>query len=309
MLFSEVYGAYYECVREMIDQAQQGRLTDVSMREIVREQAFPESMTEIPQALKTGKWPLLRKDGSTVIRHPADVPLTKLQKQWLKSLLNDPRIRLFDVSEAGLEDVEPLFTYDQIVWYDRFTDGDPWEDEEYQKRFRTICGAIRLRRGLKSIYRTHRDHTTVQEIYPKSLEYSPQDDKFRLLGYRPRDGRNTILNLKRMISCEMTDSFDPAVFEGAAEESKQAVVELINERNALERLMFQFSNLAKKTEQVDSRRYRVTLSYRPEDETEMLIKLMSFGPVLKVLEPAELVNQLKERIQRQIQFENKIQNQ
>ena len=303
MLFSEVYGAYYDCVGAVIAEAQAGTLTDARLRAIVRERAFPESLLEIPQALQSGAWPLLRRDGSTVIRHPAARGLTTLEKRWLKSLLTDPRIRLFDVSEEGLQDVEPLFTQDQLVWYDRFTDGDPWEDEEYRQRFRLILKAIREHRGLRIRYSTHRERVSTQEVYPRCLEYSPQDDKLRLLGYQPRERRKVILNLGRMISCETADPFDPAVFDGVREETRQAVIELTNVRNALERAMLQFSHLAKKTEQLDSRHYRVTLNYRAEDETELLIQLLSFGPVLRVLSPVELTAHMKERILRQVRHE------
>ncbi len=303
MLFSEVYGAYYDCVGEIIAQAQAGTLTDARLREIVRERAFPESMLEIPRALRSGAWPLLRKDGSTAVRHPVTPGLTALEKSWLKSLLTDPRIRLFDVSGEGLEEAEPLFTQDQLVWYDRFTDGDPWEDEDYRRRFRLILRAIREHRGLRIRYSTHRERVSEQEVFPRCLEYSPQDDKLRLLGYKPREHRAVILNLGRMISCETAEPFDPAVFEGMREESGQAVIELINVRNALERVMLQFSHLAKKTEQLDSRTYRVTLSYRTEDETELLIQLLSFGPVLRVLSPAELAAHMKERIIRQFRHD------
>ena len=128
-------------------------------------------------------------------------------------------------------------------------------------------------------------------------------DKLRLLGYKPLEHRKVILNLGRMISCETADPFDPAVFDGVREETVQAVIELTNVRNALERVMLQFSHLAKKTEQLDSRHYRVTLNYRAEDETELLIQLLSFGPVLRVLEPAELAAHMKERILRQLRHE------
>ncbi|MBO5840951.1 MAG: hypothetical protein J6Q86_05970, partial [Methanobrevibacter sp.] len=46
----------------------------------------------------------------------------------------DPRIKLFDVKFEGLDDVEPLFTPDDYCIYDKYGDGDPFEDEGYIKR-------------------------------------------------------------------------------------------------------------------------------------------------------------------------------
>lgn len=53
-------------------------------------------------------WPLIRADYSTPLENPPTMPLTTLQKRWLKAILSDPRIQLFDPPMEGLEDVEPL---------------------------------------------------------------------------------------------------------------------------------------------------------------------------------------------------------
>ena len=43
--------------------------------------------------------------------------------------------------------------------------------------------------------------------------------------------------------------------------------------------------------------------YRHEDETELVIKLLSFGPVLKVVEPERFVTLIRERIERQYRLQ------
>lgn len=62
---------------------------------------------------------------------------------------------------------------------------------------------------------------------------------------------------------------------------KKLVIELIDERNALERAMLHFSHLEKKTEKVSNDRYKITLYYDKDDETELLIRVLAFGPVRK----------------------------
>lgn len=93
------------------------------IEKIVEEKAFCESGLEIMDALrrgksstnpKTGRWPLLDKNGRALIKNETYRPLTLLEKRWLKSLLSDPRIALFHPDESGLEDVEPLF-YQKIL--------------------------------------------------------------------------------------------------------------------------------------------------------------------------------------------------
>ena len=77
-------------------------------------------------------------------------------------------------------------------------------------------------------------------------------------------------------------------------------MELHDSRNALERAMLHFSDLEKETERIDERRYRITLHYLQGDETELLIRILSFGPVLKVIEPESMVSQIRERLARQM---------
>lgn len=77
-------------------------------------------------------------------------------------------------------------------------------------------------------------------------------------------------------------------------------MELYDSRNALERAMLHFSDLEKETERIDEKRYRITLHYRQGDETEILIRILSFGPVLKVVEPASMVAQIRQRLSKQL---------
>jgi len=83
---------------------------------------------------------------------------------------------------------------------------------------------------------------------------------------------------------------------------RKLVLELMDERNALERCMLHFSHLEKETERIDNRRYRLTLHYEKDDETELLIRVLSFGHVLKVVSPDQFKEKLKNRIGKQMQL-------
>ena len=52
----------------------------------------------------------------------------------------------------------------------------------------------------------------------------------------------------------------------------------------------------------DKCKYRVTVYYDSCDETEMIIRVLSFGPFLKVTAPARFVGLIKQRLQRQKEF-------
>ena len=44
---------------------------------------------------------------------------------------------MFDVDIKGLENVEPLYSKDMFVYFDRYNDGDPYNDERYIRNFKT----------------------------------------------------------------------------------------------------------------------------------------------------------------------------
>lgn len=297
MLFSEVYGTYYNVLAKLLDRAVDGTLTKESMDAIIREQGFEESILTIPEALERQTWPLIKDDLSTPLEYTPTMPLTTLQKRWLKALLNDPRIKLFDPPMDGLEDVEPLYPPNTFVYYDRYHDGDPFDDPGYIKRFRCILSAIRHKRWLRIQFTGHRGLPHSWRCIPYKLEYSAKDDKFRLISANKRDALS--INLARITNCFMMEPYEDADYRPKEMKKRILVLELTDDRNALERVMLHFSHLDKETERIDENHYKITLHYEREDETELLIRVLSFGPVLKVIFPDDFVKKLCERLEKQ----------
>lgn len=296
MLFSEVYGTYFRCLSAIIDTAAEGTLTGEIMDAIIREIGFEESIFTIPRNLEDQTWPLLKSDLATPLSKP-DRPLTILEKRWLKALLADPRIKLFDPPTAGLEDVEPLYPVDAIVYFDRYTDGDPYHDPDYIAHFRTVLTALREKRWLKIEFAGRNGVPHFWRCVPYKLEYSPKDDKFRLITGNNRTALS--VNLARIVSCTLLEPCAPEEYHPRPMRKQTLVLELTDERNALERCLLHFSHLEKETERIGGNRYRLTLRYEKEDETELLIRVLSFGPVLKVISPERFKNQLRHRLARQ----------
>ena len=57
MLFSEIYGKYYQTVAAILREAVNGGLTRKKLNRIVQDKAFGESLLTIPEALTSGQWP------------------------------------------------------------------------------------------------------------------------------------------------------------------------------------------------------------------------------------------------------------
>ncbi len=46
-------------------------------------------------------------------------------------------------------------------------------------------------------------------------------------------------------------------------------------------------------------KYKVSVTYDKDDETELLIRILSFGPMIRVTGPHDFVNLIKERLRKQ----------
>ena len=307
MLFSEIYSAYYNTVASIISCSQQGKLDSDLLFKIVKESAFPESFMTIGSALETGRWPLIKKDYNTNIQNIPTMPLSVLQKRWLKALCNDKRIRLFVSDEVlerlknQLQDVEALFNENDYYLYDKYSDGDPYDDPDYIKNFRTALEAIHQKKTISVEYTGRFGQQKRFTCAPYKIEYSEKDDKFRIIC----NHKNSILNIARINSCELTEN---SKVDDISEEDlpdnrhTKITLEIYDERKAMERVMLAFAHFEKSAVQIGDEVYRLTLNYDSFDETELVVRVLSFGPMVKVLEPESFRNLIQERISKQIEL-------
>ncbi len=297
MIFNEIYGTYYNMLAKLLSRAVEGELTQERLYATVQQEGYEESILTVPKALKEQTWPLLKDNMTTPLRHKPTMPLTELQKRWLKALLQDPRIRLFDPPTVGLEEVEPLFAPDTFVYFDRYLDGDPFEDPDYIRRFRCILSAIREKRRLRIGFAGTHGREHLWNCVPYRLEYSSKDDKFRLISSNKR-GVLTI-NLSRITYCQPLGLCAQEDYRPRELSKRVLILELSDERNALERVMHHFSHFQRETERIGENRYRLRLTYERGDETELLIRVLSFGPVVQVVYPDDFIRDLKKRLEKQ----------
>ena len=303
-IFSEVYGTYYNIVADILGKAASDGLTLEQLKRIVYKEGYEESGLELLPALTDERWTLLNKELKTPLKNKPSMPLTLLQKQWLKALLLDERVRLFFTDEElaneekALEDVEPLYRPEQFVFFDRFVDGDAYKSARYRENFRQILQAIKDHTAIDASYRTNKDNVIVwTNLVPITLEYSAKDDKFRLQGMA--GSRHVTLNLGKIITVELGEPLAEELPLVSVSQEK-LVLELVDERHTMMRALMHFSDLAKETEKLDDTHYLLTVYYDKNDETEMVYRVLSFGPTMKIREPECFVELLKERLKEQL---------
>jgi predicted DNA-binding transcriptional regulator YafY len=317
-LFSEIYGCYFTVVAGILEDAQKG-LTKKEIEERVQNHGFYESSFYLLPSLFSGEWNLLEEQDKkyySKVLGRVNRPISNLEKSWLKAVLSDPRIHLFlnreayEQFEAELQNVLPLYEQDDFHLYDQHLDGDSYHDPRYIRRFQEIIHGLQEQKPLSIEYMGPKSGLHQRTYYPYRLCYSTRDDKFRLqcgVYNKVRQKLERVfLNLERMVLVkaeekshdvqeEMTSLFREMVCK------HPVVLEITTGRNALERCMLQFSSFEKQTEyDIERNLYICRIWVDPMDETELLIRILSFGPVVKVVGPDSFLKQVKERLERQI---------
>ena len=130
-------------------------------------------------------------------------------------------------------------------------------------------------------------------FYPKGFEYSVKDDKIRILATGCKFKQ---FNLGRVVNCDFYNGYGPWREKPQVERRKDLTLLITDQRNALERAMLHFAHFEKQAERTGDDKYILRLKYYENDETEIVIRVLSFGPYIKVLEPQSFVNLIKERL-------------
>lgn len=330
MILNEVYSCYFDAVSRLLQAACAGKRGRACYMAALSGLSLPAEIQETVDrklgliAGETDPYRLMR-DGRPLVARCPEMPLTLLEKRWLKSVLLDPRVRLFGVSPDGLEDVEPLYMPGDIVVYDRGGDPDPWDDPTYVEHFRTVLEAVETPRRLRVSWMCREGLKCEAVCDPDRIEYSEFDDKFRL--WADADAHEIKINISRIVDCEMSDAAlrldlpdglgkTPPVqqtremqasyrgnFRDEADDihPEALVIEVSEERKALERALIHFSHFQKQEiEQISEARYRIRMSIDEDDRQEIVRRVVSFGPLVRVLEPAWLVAELRERFRAQM---------
>ena len=66
--------------------------------------------------------------------------------------------------------------------------------------------------------------------------------------------------------------------------------------------MLHFSNYEKRTKKVDEDTWECLIYYNRSMETELLIEVLSFGPTIQVLGPESFLQQIRDRLSRQMEL-------
>lgn len=320
-IFSEIHSRYFYIMREILQSASREHLNAKDITEIIARLGFAETAVTLPAKLFNtsgdGYYVLKEKFSAyaPVTKNDPPLLLTEYQKQWIKAMINDQRFSLF-VDESQwkyyrnlFSDVEPLYDSQHLFTVDIANDGDDYESQEYRNIFKTIMKGIQNNKIIFITYESGKGNRLSAYFAPYKLEYSSKDDKFRLCGIRVRQGRMRSLyklNLSRIRSVEIMEYDRPKQLVSYIRKLRMPLpveIEITNERNGFERVFMQLSNFERVSEFDEATgKCLMKIYYYEVDEMELLITMLSFGPVVKVIGPDGFKKQVVQRIAKQKQL-------
>lgn len=310
-LFSEINCAYFSITERIL---RRKTVTISDIRDIISKNGFSETMLFLEPKLigKNNIGLSTEQDGiyTSILKNELHIPLTEVQKRWLCAVLNDKKSSLFldQEQKAKLYELlgaEPLFDGGFIRFFDRFSDGDDFEDESYIRNFRNILRSIHENKLVRISFQTRKNARVTHYFLPEKIEYSSKNDRFRVHVIRynkTKPVERGIINLSQITSSELTDIIaENRLYK--APSKKEVTVKVSNERNAVNRFMMEFAELERISNFDDTtKECIVVMKYDAKDETEILIRILSFGPVVEVIGPDEFRKQIAERVRKQRQL-------
>lgn len=320
-LFDKIYNCYFQVVSCILDEASIQPATKAGIQSVFDEMGFLESgFTMIPK-LTDGTWNFLDQTGHDLfiakLDSLEDVPLTNLQRSWIKALLEDVRFQLFFTDDefsqlqTALKGIPPLYHPAAFYNTEQFTDGDDFLDPKYKMHFQRITESIKLGHIIHLRYQSPRDRIVDLDFFPCNIHYSTPDNKLRILGAQYIEGkakRLVTINLSRILTID-EDSYHPERVFSITKALQQKLppepvtFEILAGRNALERSMLQFSSFAKHTAyDKKKKKYICSIFYEPEQEEILLEDLLSYGSMIKVVGPESFLKTMKKRLRKKYKF-------
>ena len=253
------------------------------------------------------------------------LPITKLELRWLITVLGDPLATIFfsteqiDKLKKAIQDAPfevEAFKMSAINYFDRYNleeqylqtgEGDTRHSKKEAYFIRKVYKAIIFGEKIKIEYKNWRGEKRYVNCKPTWMEYSRRDDIFRIWYINENKNEINMVNVSRILRIIVFNDKKYNKMEQREKLKKiydQTMTEIQiefyqGEKNLPDRLLTEFSLWKKKCiYDVTTQKYIMTLYYSPLDEKEILIRLLSYGPYIRVVAPEKnyILSEIKKRI-------------
>ncbi len=333
-LFDEVKNRYFQLVGRLINEAIDGRRA-AELVELIEAEEFEQKILDKEQRPFTelvlnqarqasenfnllqereGKfYPIL----TTGARLPVPIRLTKIEQAWLKALIAEPKLKLF-LNPTLYAKLEVAFAMSETPFQSEYLEvtnltelPEILDFEGYQQNIQLILEALLEEKAIRYSNRDRRGNLYQDQLaLPINLEYSLLDERFRVSLYSLDEQRPVMANLWTMFAVKVVEQVPELDRETAQKlmvQQKYAaapiVLEVFDQKGAMERCFMCFSGLERTARILGEARYELQLNYYLFEEENILRKLLSLGPYVKVLAPqrirAAMITQIKAALELQ----------
>ena len=296
-IFNEKKNKYFAIARKLINRSLNETTTIEDVKTVLSSEGFIEYDYDFKNALignpstTFDEMQLFELDGNKInpkVCEPVPILPTTVEQEWLKNIVSDNRILNF-ISESTLSKLCDKLNTENVT------------AENSPKTFRTILKAIK-----ENLWIVCDNNTSSGKVYsnmvvaPFKIEFSSYLDTFWLIGFIPADNKLVKMQIERMTINNLVEQTEKLDFESISQKyikPNPIVLELTEERGALERALHMFSSY-KKDGFYDcaTKVHHLKIQYYSFDEKELVKTIIALGPYVKVIEPQYIVERIKGKL-------------
>ncbi len=259
------------------------------------------------------------------------LPITKVEVRWLLTILEDPLSSVF-LSPPQIQAVKSAiakapfqvgpFEMKKINYFDRYNLEDRIlsgrkeltqrgrVNQREREFLKIIYEAMESEKKIRIVYKNWKGEKRYANCAPVWMEYSRRDDIFRIWYVQNERMEIRTINVPRILRIIQLPEkkYD-------LEEQRELLERILKrteahiqvefyqgKRNLPDRLLTEFSLWRKECiYDVKTKKYTMTLYYSIQDEKEIMIRLLSYGPYIRIAasEDSYILAEIKKRIVRQ----------
>jgi predicted DNA-binding transcriptional regulator YafY len=334
-LFNEVKNRYFQLVYKIINECENGK-SKKEVLQIIDEGEFEQKVIGKNQqsfadlvlnrcdsdenlSLLTEEdgrfYPSIENAG----KPPLPARFTKLEKAWLKALIDKDGVRLIlskDTCEKLQKELEDIDTpiKDEYFEMTNVINLSPIENvEAYEKNFVTLLNALIKEKPIRYDNTDKKGNVYSNKLaLPIGIEYSMRDGRFRVSMYCIDDNRPIMANIFSLSALRIVDeevSIDREAAKKLLFEQKYSeepvILEVTDKKAAMERCFMSFSGIERTARDLGDNKYEIRLNYYLFEEENLIRNIISLGPYVKVVSPQRIADEVIRRVRKAIDLYNR----
>ncbi len=224
------------------------------------------------------------------------LPLTTLELRWLKTMINEPVSKLFINNDIRTtlnqyldsRQIQPFDIREYIKYYDcenyNRLKSDNYPSQNYIHQFRTLYDML----DNNDIHKVKISLSSgeILEGYPGWLEFSKLKDTFNLVVYEDRQDIRLFIEISRIKEIVKLESVKAKedIQNNIKKKECQISLSFDDVRNVPDRILNEFAPWKKECiyNKDTHPSYTLTLYYDKSDEEDIIRRILSYGPYLKI---------------------------